>query len=461
MDARKTQPLGPTPLLATTRVPGILPTQRSPSHKMSLIKQTQSILMLLLALPGGTAVASDAPPRLAEIRHELAIAQREKKLPEVEKLTQSLIRALGASAGEADSIPKYVPVPAEATILSPEAARHAFTPTLERLEREAWWSARPQAMDLPGPLRIVASVVEGCLAARRAGCDESDRLLRMARSGADFLIWAQEQGAHGCFPFPALAGKSGPSGELADRAVARAKSAGRLAEVLHNGWFISDDASGDLQFDNGLAGVAVLRCYEATKDEKYLQSARVAADWALAQPAVPNWNYNSFSVFLLSEVFRVTGESKYLDAAREKAQLGIYPGQMTSGPHQGRWCDAHNARLVYHLILLRGLAALVAVMPGDDPDLPRARAVLSLGLRVANAEITNNGIANLETVAETLSRIRSMPRLADLPAESKIPAAFDACARLASEEFRRKRTPFAPGAWGLLLESLRGNSPNP
>ncbi len=58
----------------------------------------------------------------------------------------------------------------------------------------------------------------------------------------------------------------------------------------------------------------------------------------------------------------MTKDHRYLDAAREKVQLGIYPGQLKSGPQAGRWFDPHNARLVYHFILLRGLAAYTLVM---------------------------------------------------------------------------------------------------
>jgi hypothetical protein len=153
-------------------------------------------------------------------------------------------------------------------------------------------------------------------------------------------------------------------------------------------------------------------------------------------------------------MFRVTGERKYLDAAKEKARLGIYPGQLTEGPYRGRWNDRHNARLVYHYILLRGLAALVAVLPDDDADLPRAREALVLGLRVRNAEIVRQGVANPETVLDTLSRIVLAPRLASLPPEAGVVAAYGSVARLVSAKSRRDSMPVPPGAWGLALEAI-------
>jgi len=413
------------------------------------------LLTAALVLASLSVWSTEAAPERDHLRDDLAAAQRGKNLPEVERLSRQYTLFLGSKAGVPDKEAKFIAIPAEAAPLTSEEAKRAFTPMLEELEQPSWWTRCPKTQDMPYPLRSVASVVEGCLAAHRAGCEHPARLLAVARQAADFLLWAQEQGGHGCFPYPAMRGQGGRTGELAEQALAKAAAQGRLDEVIHNGWFISDDGNGDLQFDNGLAGVAVLRCYEATLDEKYLHSARAAADWAVTAPAVRNWNYNSFSVFLLAEMFRATGERPYLDAAKEKARLGIYPGQLTEGPNRGRWNDPHNARLVYHYILLRGLAALVAVLPADDPDLPRARETLVLGLRARNAEIVAKGVANPETVLETLSRIRLAPQLASLPPDAGVAAAYDAVIRYASAMSPRQNLPVPPGAWGLALEAIR------
>jgi hypothetical protein len=45
---------------------------------------------------------------------------------------------------------------------------------------------------------------------------------------------------------------------------------------------------------------------------------------------VTNWNYNSFSVFLLAEVYRITGDEKYLESAR-KIQCGFLGGSLDTG----------------------------------------------------------------------------------------------------------------------------------
>jgi rhamnogalacturonyl hydrolase YesR len=81
---------------------------------------------------------------------------------------------------------------------------------------------------------------------------------------------------------------------------------------------------------NGLAGVALVQLFEANKDDKYKKAAVRAANWVITRPVVTNWNYNSFSVFLLAEVYRITGDEKYLESAR-KIQCGFLGGSLDTG----------------------------------------------------------------------------------------------------------------------------------
>ena len=249
-------------------------------------------------------------------------------------------------------------VPQQVERLSPDEIPRAFGPYLRFIEQHRWWKIGLEPTETPHLPREVAAVIVGCLAARRAGAEEGDRLLSIAREAGDYLLWTQGQGGTGGIPFPAVRGGQGRALEVADRFLQRAERDGLLDKVVHNGWAVDDLGDGGLQFDNGLGGVALFELYEATKDERYLTAARAAADWAARQPAVPNWNYNSFSVYLLAKAFTVTQQTAYLDAAARKARLGIYPGQLTEGKYEGRWADRHNARPAYHYILVRGLAAL-------------------------------------------------------------------------------------------------------
>jgi hypothetical protein len=294
-------------------------------------------------------------------------------------------------------------------------------------------------------------VIDGCLAARRAGASKSDELLKTATDAGDFLLWAQERAGTGVFPFPAVRNGSGRPFEVAERRFKQAEKEGKLDEVIKNGWAVEDFDDGGLQFDNGLAGVALVQLFEATKDDRYKKAAVRAADWAVTRRVVPNWNYNSFSVVLLTEVYRLTGDDKYLASAKRKTRLGLLPGQLTDGPRRGRWADAHNARPAYHYILVRGLAALAAVMPKDDPDLPAVVECLRLALLARNPNF-EDGIINADSAVEALTVVKGLPpHVAEKLAKCHTDEALATLERYAAAGFRAKKLPLGPGAWGQLL----------
>lgn len=123
----------------------------------------------------------------------------------------------------------------------------------------------------------------------------------MAKDAAEFLIWAQKQADSGVYPFPAAHGTSKTRAmEVATRFFAKAERAGTLQSIVPNGWAFDDAGDGGLQFNNGECGSAILDLYELTMERQYLESALQSADWAAARPLCPNWNHNSFSVFLLA-----------------------------------------------------------------------------------------------------------------------------------------------------------------
>lgn len=386
----------------------------------------------------------------------LARAQQAKNFSETERLTKEITELIGSQAGVPETPTQFYSVDRRSRDLTVENIRSAFNPYIRRIERDAWWLSRPDPTELNVPLRNLASIVTGTLAAKRAGAEYPERLLQIAESAGDYLLWAQEQGGNGLFPFPAAQGKQGRPFEVAERYLSRVEQEGRLSEVVVNGWIVKDlFGEGGLQFDNGLCGVAMLELYEATGQKKYLKSALKAADWAISQPVVSNWNYNSFSIFLLAHAYRITGNESYLESAKEKARLGLYPGQIQTGSNRGRWVDPHNANLVYHYIIIRGLGALVAVLPENDPDLPKALDILSLALRVRNAEIIEKGAASPDTTLEVLARLQlSLPASSSsLPDEGRTEA-IKQVGHYATSMLLRGKISVSPGAWGLYLELL-------
>ena len=396
-----------------------------------------------------------------KLRCDMARAQRNKNLEEIENIVEAYASLLGSRAGIPEAPDKFHHVYKSSFKLTAAQVRTAFTPYARRIKGQAWWLSYPHPTQIDVPLRSLASIITGVLAARRAGAEYPHDLLQIAESAADYLLWAQEQGGKGLFPFPDARGKNERLGQITEKFLALVEDKGKLSEVLVNGWIVEDFGDGGLQFDNGVCGVAMLELYEATGQKKYLRSALAAADWAVLQPVVPNWNYNSFSVFLLSHAYRVTGDQRYLESAKEKARLGIYPGQIKTGLHQGSWVDPHNARLVYRYIIVRGLGALVAVLPENDPDLPEAVDTLSMALRVANAEIIEHGISSPDYLLEVLSRLQLTLPASSSPLTNEGRAeALDLVGHYASSRFLKGELPVGPAAWGLFLETLNNQEEN-
>ncbi len=369
---------------------------------------------------------------------------------------------LGDKAGVPEVADRFVPIPKEARWLTWEEVRPAFVRAHAKLEQLRWWKIGLDPTRTEHALREPAAVVAGGVEAFRAKLEGAERSLMLAREAGDFLLWAQAQAGTGVFPFPAVRGGKGAAFVAAERFLARAEREGKIAEFVRHGWVFDDGADGGLQFDNGEAGVAMFELYEVTHDEKYLTSARRAADWAEKHALVRNWNYNSFSVHLLAKAFAVTGERHYLEAATRKALVGVLPGQLTDGPHAGRWLDAHNARPAYHYIMMTALAELAGVLPEEHPARPEIVAALRLGLRARNQEILGPGASNKDKAVEALIVVsRVFAADAAFLGDSLTTGALDALGRLVSEQSRRGTDPLGPHEWGMFLAFAAARSAPP
>ncbi len=160
-----------------------------------------------------------------------------------------------------------------------------------------------------------------------------------------------------------------------------------------------------------------------------------------------------------AKIFDVTRDSRYLDAAILKARFGVIPGQLTDGPHSGRWTDPHNARPAYHYIMMRALAQLAAVTPAGHDGRQEIVRALSLGLKTRNTETVERGVMNKDVALESLLLVKDASQ--SEPAflrDTRTNEALDAIARLVSEETRSGKLSVSPAALGLLLEFIAKQS---
>lgn len=395
-----------------------------------------------------------------KLREALASALSREDPAAIQQAVATINLQLGAKAGVPEVEDKFQPIPADGRWLTPSEAAMGFAPLFNQIEKRHWWKIGLDPTKLIHPLREPATVIMGNVAVARAHLGGSQRSLDIAKDAGDFLLWAQQQAGTGGFPFPASRGISNaPPFVAAEKHFRLAEQAGKLHEVVRNGWAIRDDGDGGLQFDNGECGVALFELFAVTRDARYLAAARKSADWAAKQPLVVNWNYNSFSVYLLSRAYRVTGEASYLDAATKKALLGVIPGQLTTGPNAGRWNDPHNARPSYHYIMLRGLAELASALPASNPARAEVLTALALGLRARNKDILGTGAPNKDKAMETLLIVNQ--RFADDAAflrTTQSVKALDALAKLVSAQARQGSVPLGPYEWGIFLAHVAGRN---
>jgi len=388
-----------------------------------------------------------------EAADQLSAAMAAKDQAHVDACAREFIASLGNKAGQATEAPEFILPDEDAKGLEAEQVPGLFDRAFAALQADAWWKSNPPGPEAPAPLRVVASVIEGCLAAREANSGHAEEFLKEARIAGDFLLAVQKLGGKEVFAFPAWKGKRGRYGMIADRLVHDAEAAGKASEAIQNGWIVSDQGSGELNLDNSLAGQALLSLNAATKEAAYLEGARSAAQWAVKHPIVPTAHLNSYSVTLLARLAEVTGEKAHLDAALEICRLGILPTQLREGPNAGRWASPTDAKMVYHFQNLRAITILLLAVPQDSTDRPALEQALRLGLKAHNETIIEQGGTSLDVTLEVYCLLlQHKEKLSALLTDT---LTFDAARmifRAAVEEYRLEHPTLSPGTWGHFLK---------
>ncbi len=362
--------------------------------------------------PGGWSMAGQPlfrpSPGILEgsplIRKKLDAALLSGSLPEITAVITEWEAVLGNQAGLPDGR-RPGDHPGSLT-LDEAAATRLF---VEALKSEG--SAVRELTDgqpLPDQMvRFFGYVLDGLSAIRPSvrvhAPDELAALDELARGVAKVLLILQQPDGH--FPFPDLRGKNIRFGEMIEKQLA----AGTVE--VKDGWVITADPDGGTQFDTGVCGVALLTAGKVFDEPTWTAAGLRAADWAVKQRLVTNFNYNAFSVSLLAHASMASGNQAYLDDALTKFELGVAPGQSSNG----RWIDAHNARTVYHVIILRALGDLLDALPHDRAEaVTRVKAVAEPALGALLTEFDAMGIT-VECLPELLALHRHFPGHERLP----------------------------------------------
>jgi len=309
--------------------------------------------------PGGRTVAG-LPLFLPEPRMLEALEKRKSDLQEaldakdearVHDVVGEMVKILGDRAGVPDFRRRGQRGPLHR--VSKRENSRLFLGALDG-EREYLKGVEKGKASGEAMLREYAGLVRGCCLIRplveKHDPLRLERLDRLVAGASSILLGLQQPAGH--FPFPDLRGKHARFGPAIEKMVKADP------EAVKDGWVVAVDPNGGTQFDTGECGAALLLAGELYGKKEWTEAGIRASDWALKQPCVPNWNYNAFSVHLLTRASGVSKEERYLDGAVEKFLLGVAPGQ-TRG---GRWFDPHNARTVYHLILLRAAHDVVETL---------------------------------------------------------------------------------------------------
>lgn len=364
---------------------------------MRFIKAIPVIFFLVSAFSAQTKLLSDGfnpanypgkmPPETAQKLQppskELLAAMRSHNDKRIAEIKAELIKQMGKYAGIPENPPDY----AKPNWNTPDFAKveALWLESFERMKDRNGWVQAEMAYKTNRSqprLRVSYRNAHAYFQSSEANLKNAGNFLKSAVEGTNYML--SEQTSSGVFGYPYDPNAKDGLKSAALRIVQEGERRGLI--MTEGKWVIEDLDDGGLQFDNGEVGLGLLHAYVLTGNKRYLESARRAGDWAIKRPIVRNFNYNGFSGNLLARLYRVTGEQKYLDAAKEKFVYGVLPGQMENG----RWFDRHNASIQYHSLMMRQLIEFYqALQKAEDPLAERVKKAILTGLdNVAEEDLT-------------------------------------------------------------------------
>ena len=269
------------------------------------------------------------------------------------------------------------------------------------------WLIRPLAAKKTPPdttLTTYAGLAESCSTAR--GPAESIGLGWLAllddviRASCQMIL--QRQQADGHFAFLDPRGKASKAASAVQAMVARQPGS------VRDGWVVVADPIGIAQSETAACAVALLSAGKALGRPEWTQAALKAADWAMAQPGLPDFAVNAASAGLLARAYLAAGNERHLAGLASKLTLGVLPGQV----EQGRWLDPASATTTHHLTILRGLHdAWEAVPPDRQPTRQALKSAIGRGMASLLEECRALGVPAKGEALRELVRHRDLPGL--------------------------------------------------
>ncbi len=156
---------------------------------------------------------------------------------------------------------------------------------------------------------------------------------------------------NGAFPFPDLRTYGDPNFSSIIQNFMISCGADSV-NVLQNGWIVDDKGTGEFKFDAGVICNSYYIAYQYTGNVQYRNIALSIADYLKPLKFNRNYNYNSFVALGLGRAYQLNNDTSYLYRGVKNMRYAMYPGQLANG----RWADGHNAKSVYHSIMIQNTA---------------------------------------------------------------------------------------------------------
>jgi hypothetical protein len=153
-----------------------------------LLSLTSATSFILPCPAQSQSTPEKQPSAISLLSSDLAQAQKLGKRNEVMEISSKITTELGSRAGVPEVEDRYRKAPYSASDqLKAADLKEGFKPYFKEITQDAWWRRQIDPADLTHPPREIASIIVGCLAARRAGSGGQEKLLQLAMECGEAL----------------------------------------------------------------------------------------------------------------------------------------------------------------------------------------------------------------------------------------------------------------------------------